>query len=614
LLVTRRGSLPRGSIWRVVRRSRAAQKTQSQTKTPRRLTITIQEEDKRFAVGTLDISQDSVIYPGLSVIFHGPHGDETGGPWVGQLIMDRNAELLLDVWREVGRHLEIQDSVDRIGPLIGRRMPFDAVLVRVLEVERGKIETLVRAPAWERPGDPPTGTEATQGELKALLAWWRKGKPARLTVEAARRRLPGLLPAGLEGDVLCGPLRSEALTPGVVVLSSGRRAQFQHEHELLLSALLEPLAVAVESDQRIRELTSLREAAEADNRSLLARLGRLDIADSIVGAETGLKEIMEQVKLVARSDTPVLILGETGSGKEVVARAIHTGSRRASAPFLRINCGGISPDLVDSELFGHEQGSFTGAVAERKGWFERADRGTLFLDECGELPLPAQVRLLRVLQDGTFQRVGGEKTLHVDVRVVAATHRDLPAMVASGQFREDLWYRIAVFPVHLPPLRERLTDIPALASHFALRAAKRLGLSALNPSAEDLQLLVSYNWPGNVRELSAVIERAAILGEGKRLDVARALGAGAVAVQSAPVGSETPVTLATPAAASPFEQSFPSLDAAMIRHIEAALARTRGRVEGPDGAAAILQINPHTLRSRIRKLRIDLQLARERGR
>ena len=187
---------------------------------------------------------------------------------------------------------------------------------------------------------------------------------------------------------------------------------------------------------------------------------------------------MEQVQLVAPSDTPVLILGETGSGKEVVARAIHSRSRRASGPFLRINCGAISPDLVDSELFGHERGSFTGAVAERKGWFERADCGTLFLDECGELPLPAQVRLLRVLQDGTFQRVGGERPMHVDVRVVAATHRDLPAMVASGQFREDLWYRIAVFPVRLPPLRERLTDIPALATHFALRAAKRLGLNA----------------------------------------------------------------------------------------------------------------------------------------
>ena len=374
--------------------------------------------------------------------------------------------------------------------------------------------------------------------------------------------------------------------------------------------------MALESDHRIRELTALREAAEADKRSLLARLGRLDITDSIVGAETGLKEVMEQVQLVAPSDTPVLILGETGSGKEVVARAIHSRSRRASGPFLRINCGAISPDLVDSELFGHEQGSFTGAVAERKGWFERADCGTLFLDECGELPLPAQVRLLRVLQDGTFQRVGGERPLHVDVRVVAATHRDLPAMVASGQFREDLWYRIAVFPVRLPPFRERLTDIPALATHFALRAAKRLGLNALNPSADDIQLLVSYSWPGNVRELSAVIERAAILGEGKRLDVARALGAGRRATGTRIDGRrrfQPRWRRHGRGRCPPLERSFPSLDTAMARHIEAALARTRGRIEGPDGAAAILKINPHTLRSRIRKLGIDLRQARARG-
>jgi hydrogenase-4 transcriptional activator len=529
--------------------------------------------------------------------------------------MDINAELLLDVWREVGQHLEIQESVDRIGPLIARRMPFESVLIRVIDLGRGRVETLVRAPRREEgPGESLKVADAGEAPMEKVLAWWRKGEPARVSVEVARRRLPGLLPRGLEGEVLCGPLRSDARTPGIVVLSAGRLAHFQPQHALLLSALLEPLAVAVESDHRIRELTSLREAAEADKRSLLARLGRLDIADSIVGAETGLKEIMEQVKLVARSDTPVLILGETGSGKEVVARAIHTGSRRASAPFLRINCGAISPDLVDSELFGHEQGSFTGAISERKGWFERADSGTLFLDECGELPLSAQVRLLRVLQDGTFQRVGGERSLHVDVRVVAATHRDLPAMVASGQFRQDLWYRVAVFPVHLPPLRERLTDIPALATHFALRAAKRLGLSALNPTADDLKLLVSYTWPGNVRELSAVIERAAILGEGKRLDVARALGAAVVALQSAPVGPETAVALATPADTSLSERSFPSLNAAMARHIEAALTRTRGRVEGPDGAAAILQINPHTLRSRIRKLGIDLKQARERGR
>jgi transcriptional regulator with GAF, ATPase, and Fis domain len=427
--------------------------------------------------------------------------------------------------------------------------------------------------------------------------------PLRFDAKAAGKRLPGLVPGKVRSDVLCGPLRGNSRNSCVLVMSS-RRDGFQNEHEQVFAAVLEPLSVALQSDHRLRELKALREAAEADKESLLARLGRLDISDSIVGADSGLKEVMSHVQLVARSDTQVLILGETGSGKEVVARAIHTGSRRARGPFLRVNCGAIPPDLIDSELFGHERGSFTGAVAERKGWFERADGGTLFLDECGELPLPAQVRLLRVLQDGTFERIGGERALHVDVRVVAATHRDLPAMVARGLFREDLWYRVAVFPIRLPPLRERTDDIGALATHFAQRAAKRLGLAPNFPSPEDIDLLKSYSWPGNVRELSAVIERAAILGDGTRLDVRRALGLGA---EGAPprVPAEEVVRPAAGWVSAPKERSLATLDAAMALHIEAALSLTRGRIEGPDGAALILGINPHTLRSRMRKLGVD---------
>ncbi len=521
--------------------------------------------------------------------------------------MEKYATLLLDVWREVGRHLEIEESIDRIVPHLLRRLPFEWMLIRQLDLDRGRVETLVRAPGRDGPEELLGIAEPGEKAMEGLLAWWRMGRPARLAVETARRRLPGLLPPKLEGEVLGGPLSSDGPPRCVVVLSSRRGARFQADHEQLFSALLEPLAVVLQSDHRIRELSTLREAAEADKRSLLARLGRLEIVDSIVGAETGLKDVMEQVQLVARSDTTVLILGETGSGKEVVARAIHTGSGRASGPFLRINCGAIPPDLIDSELFGHERGSFTGAVAERKGWFERADGGTLFLDECGELPLPAQVRLLRVLQDGTFQRIGGERTLHVDVRVVAATHRDLPAMVASRQFREDLWYRIAVFPIRLPPLRERQSDIPALATHFALRAAKRLGLTPLIPTAEDIELLVSYPWPGNVRELSAVLERAAILGDGTRLDVARALGAGTVTPRPTTARTAAPITFTPRPPTMLFDRPFSSLDAAMARHIEDALSRTRGRIEGPDGAAALLAINPHTLRARMRKLGVDWQ-------
>jgi transcriptional regulator with GAF, ATPase, and Fis domain len=252
---------------------------------------------------------------------------------------------------------------------------------------------------------------------------------------------------------------------------------------------------------------------------------------------------------------------------------------------------------VDSELFGHERGSFTGAATRRLGWFERADRGTLFLDEIGELTPAIQVRLLRILQDGSFERVGGQQQLRVDVRLIAATHRDLHAMVRDGHFREDLWYRINVFPVHLPALRDRPEDIPAMANHFAQRAAERLGLTQRLPTPADMDRLLAYPWPGNVRELAAVIERAAILGDGQRLEVERALGTGSA---SPMLPEKRPPT----ASSRPIEPIEP-LEVVTRRHIERALAQTLGRVEGPFGAARLLDVHPDTLRSRMRKLGIQ---------
>jgi transcriptional regulator with GAF, ATPase, and Fis domain len=328
-------------------------------------------------------------------------------------------------------------------------------------------------------------------------------------------------------------------------------------------------------------------------------LGRTQVGETIVGADVGLRSVLERVELVARSDVPVLILGETGAGKEVIARAIHTRSPRASGPFVRVNCGAIPPDLIDSQLFGHERGSFTGATETRKGWFERADGGTLFLDEVGDLPLAVQVRLLRVLQDGYLERIGGEEPIKVDTRIVTATHRDLTAMINEGRFREDLWYRIAVFPILLPPLRERREDMPALTRHFAQRAAIRFGLPVQMPSPQDMDLLVAYAWPGNVRELAAVIDRAAILGNGERLEIAKALGTAA-----APILTRHPMNASVAKVADAPDGVGP-LDSAVRRHIESALAVTLGRVEGPYGAARLLKVNPHTLRARMRKLGID---------
>jgi transcriptional regulator with GAF, ATPase, and Fis domain len=332
--------------------------------------------------------------------------------------------------------------------------------------------------------------------------------------------------------------------------------------------------------------------------------------ERLIGADTGLAVVMARARVVARSSAPVLVFGETGTGKEIIARAIHEHSSHRSGPFRRVNCGAIAPELIDSELFGHEQGAFTGAVSRRRGWFEQADGGTLFLDEVGELAPAAQVRLLRVVQDGEVVRVGGERPVKVNVRIVAATHRDLPAMVEAQTFREDLYYRLSVFPIVIPPLRDRPADIRAFAEYFAERAANRFGLRAVPVSDDDVRVLADYRWPGNVREMAAVMDRAVLIGQGQSLSVAAALGQGPrPGTGSANVGGRGDT------GGRPFQgrhdrgpsgaDDIEPLDVVMRRHIEAALRATDGRVEGPHGAARLLRINPHTLRARMRKLKIN---------
>jgi hydrogenase-4 transcriptional activator len=508
--------------------------------------------------------------------------------------------LLLSVWREAGRHTDIATSTTNIAQLLARCMPLQQVLVRRLEPERSCLETVGIGTERIAPWTLGERSECNPIHLRRLLAWCHRGETA-LRGRGARHvmELAVAVPAGVDEELLVGPLVSEHGTCGVILLLATPAQHFTPLHQQMLQAVLEPVAAALENDRRLRELTAVREAAEADKQSLLRRLGRTEVTETIVGADGRLRPVMDRVALVSPSDVPVLILGETGSGKEVIARAIHTRSARAAGPFIRVNCGAIPPDLIDSELFGHEKGSFTGAVGTRRGWFERADGGTLFLDEIGELPAAAQVRLLRVLQEGVFERVGGERSLKVDVRIVAATHQDLAMMVQHRRFREDLWYRIAVFPIVLPPLREHPEDIAALAEHFAQRAAVRFGLTPQRPSPQDITLLTDYPWPGNVRELIAVIDRAAILGAGKCLEVGKALGSIPGVYALSPTTDQPP-----PPQSSPASRCL-SLDAAMTQHIEDVLEVTHGRIEGPHGAARLLGINPYTLRGRMRKLGID---------
>jgi len=313
----------------------------------------------------------------------------------------------------------------------------------------------------------------------------------------------------------------------------------------------------------------------------------------IIGATSGLRKVLERVDMVASQNIPVLLYGETGSGKEVVAQVIHERSKRAKMTFRRVNCGAISQEIIDSELFGHEKGAFTGTIGMHRGWFEQADNGTLFLDEVAELPAQAQVRLLRVLQDGSLTRVGGEKPVQINVRILAATHRDLPQMIEQKLFREDLYYRLSVFPIIIPPLRERQEDIKKFAEYFLERAVQRFGIKPMTVSQCDVETLQSYAWPGNIREFASVINRAVLLGEVTgALQINQALG-------PYPTDNASPAPATSPESSD--EPEDETLDAVIRHHVEKIISECHGRIEGPFGAAKRLGLNPSTLRSKMRK-------------
>ena len=316
--------------------------------------------------------------------------------------------------------------------------------------------------------------------------------------------------------------------------------------------------------------------------------GRWSASDPIVGQSAALKAVLQEVSLVAPTDTTVLILGETGTGKELIAQALHRRSARSRRPFIRVNCAAIPPSLLASELFGHEKGAFTGALQRRLGRFEAADGGTIFLDEVGELPMDTQVTLLRVIQEREFERVGSSQPVSVNVRIAAATNRDLTEAVQAGTFRQDLFYRLNVFPIHMPPLRERLDDIPLLIEHFVRLYAAKTGRKFSAIRTNTVAMLQSYPWPGNIRELQNVIERAVILCESEIFSVDESWLRRLSSRQSMP--------------ALPLAATLADREREMI---EAALAESRGRISGPFGAAVKLGIPRQTLDSKIASLQIS---------
>ena len=375
---------------------------------------------------------------------------------------------------------------------------------------------------------------------------------------------------------------------GALLVWAEGHDRFEAQHARLLASVCEPMTIAMVNARRYRELMQLKDKLSEDNRALNNDL-RSAVGHELVGADLGLRAVVEQVRQVALSSSPALLLGETGTGKEVIAHAIHSASPRNQGPMVSMQCGAVPETLLDSELFGHEAGAFTGAIQRKRGRFERAHGGTLFLDEIGELSPEAQVKLLRVLQEQRFERIGGTEPISVDVRVIAATHRNLEQMVRQGAFREDLWYRLNVLPIRIPPLRLRREDIPALVRHFVARKSRELSLAeSPHVSSEDLARLQTYDWPGNVRELQNIVERALLLCRGGRLTFPTLTGARVAPAGDTPEGAQPVLTM----------------DEAIGAHIRRVLERTRWKISGPGGAAELLGMNASTLRFRMSKLGI----------
>ena len=426
---------------------------------------------------------------------------------------------------------------------------------------------------------------------------WQTQQPLIISSVAEAGRWPRFLervrPHGLQS--LCGlPLTTARRRLGTLVFASRQPAVYDAADVGFLQLVANQVAVAVENalafqeiEAAFREIQALKDKLAEENAYLEEEVRTEHNFGEIVGESAALRRVLKEVETVAPTGSTVLIRGETGTGKELIARALHDLSRRRDRTFVKLNCAAIPTGLLESELFGHERGAFTGAIGQKVGRFELAHQGTLLLDEVGDIPMELQPKLLRVLQEQEFERLGGTKTIKVDVRLVAATHRDLARMVAEGRFREDLYYRLNVFPLVLPPLRERPDDIPRLVRHFTQRFARRMGRRIETIPSAVMKALVHYPWPGNIRELQNVIERAVILSPGPSLQV--------------PPGDLQPAPAQPRASAA----ASSTLADAERDHILGVLRETGWVLSGPDGAAARLGMKRTTLQSKMKKLGIS---------
>ena len=506
-------------------------------------------------------------------------------------------DLFWEVTSRICGNLDIEKGLGDCFKYLSQYMPADTLYLHRYEKDLGSMRYIARADA--KKGEAMDFLIALPPEINTLVLDLEKAHSLGQTPPVLLFNAPQKNPVSKFILEAIGEPFSSAMNlqlwlegqrvGGLLLVAKGDN-RFKEHHAKLYANLLVPFTIAMSNMLKHQEILKLKDLLADDNRYLNSELRKM-WGHEIVGAKFGLKQVMNRAQQVASMDSPVLILGETGTGKDMIAHAIHNSSGRSNGPFVSINCGAIPDSLIDSELFGHEKGAFTGALSQKRGRFERANKGTIFLDEIGELPAAAQVRLLRVLQSREIERVGGVETISLDIRVIAATNRNLEEMVKSRRFREDLWFRLNVFPILVPPLRHRRSDIPSLVQHFIDRKAKELKVTTTPTLAEgSLDPLMAYDWPGNVRELENVIERAMILNKDKPLSFDD-LGLSSVK----PNKSATSV---------PAEETL-ELDALIKDHIQRVLQLTGGKIHGPGGAGEVLGVNPGTLRSRMKKLGID---------
>ncbi len=493
-------------------------------------------------------------------------------------------EVLLAVNNAIIANLDKTSLLQAIAATLRKVLPFDRAALTLLDAERDVLQVHALA------------TTSSAKRLVAVgMEFPRKGSPLEPVLAEKRPRIRNHLErarlVGLENSLVKEGIRSYVSVPlmakrepfGCLSLGSREPEQYSQTDAELLMAVGYQVALAVENMLAYEEIAQLKARLEQENLYLLEEIETHHKFEEIIGDSPAMRKVLQEVETVAPTDATVLILGETGTGKELVARAIHTLSPLKSRTLVKVNCAALPAGLIESELFGHEKGAFTGAISRKIGRFELADGGSILLDEIGDLPLDLQAKLLRVLQDGSFERVGGSQTMEVRVRVIAATNRNLVKAMQDGAFREDLYYRLNVFPVRVPPLRERADDVPLLVRHFVLKHGTRFGKQIESIPQNRMEDLRAYSWPGNVRELENVIERAMILSQGSELDL----------------GDWAPGTSIRPL---PTEGS--TLSDVERSHILKVLELTNWHLSGEKGAANILGLKRTTLQGRMRKLGI----------